>query len=563
MIVLCIAGGGVLHLGRLRNDVRRHAAERLEAVAGLKARLLANWREERLSDAFSIGAHPFVARAAWQARNGLAAMREELLGWCRSWLQHREYRTVAVFDSGENLMVFAGSPPEDVHVHDMMGAGKTVLSDLHEDAAGIVHSDLFVPLFSSAAGGSRQVGLAMMRAEPLDHFFPLVEPWPTPSRTGRVLLVRTGGEVARVLFAARRVVSAGYPAELPLTRADLPAVRAARGEHQLTEGVDLHGRRVLATGRPVPGTAWTIVAQMDEEEVYEPLRERTWWVLLLCAALSGVAVTCVFRWWRRQYGRFRDRQREAELERLALEQHFSHLSRYTNDILLLVDGRLRIADANDRAVAAYGYDREELLGKRLEDIHASRTRPGLESRLLAIAAGHGEVFETMHLRRDGTEFPVEARCRIIEIEGERYYQNVICDVTKRRSVERELRRSEDRLELALEMSGIGIWDWDVRRDELCPSPGLLRMLGYLTNELQGGDAIRRLFHPEDRAATSRSWDDLLDGGEPRFEAEMRILTRSGEWKWVLNRTRVVERDVSSRPIRVIGALSVIPGREGA
>ncbi len=560
LILACVLGGGLLHLGQLRSDVRRHAAEHLDAVADLKVRLVANWREERLADAFSIGANPLVARAASQARSGSAEAREDLLEWCRSWLQHREYRTVAVFDAGGKLLAFAGPPPADVPVHDVMGPGKTVLSDLHDDAAGVAHADLYVPLFLSAPRGPRQVGLAMMRAEPADRLFPLLEPWPTPSHTGQVLLVRRSGETAQVLFVARHPGSAPVPAEHPLTRADLPAVRAARGEYGLADGVDPQGRRVMATARPIPGTTWSLVAHMDGEEIYAPLRERVRWVLLLCAALAGVAATGALLWWRRQLERFRDGQREAELERMALERHFSHLSSHTNDILLLADGGLRIVDANDRAVSAYGYGREELLGKRLQDILAPRARVGFDSRLRAIAAGQGEVLETLHLRRDGTLFPVEASSRVIEVEGERYYQKVIRDITERKSAERALRRSEDRLRLALEVSGLGIWDWDIRRDELYLSPTLLQMLGYLREELQGGDVIRRLFHPEDRAAASGKWESLLDGGELHFEAEMRILARSGDWRWVLNRARVVERDRAKRPVRVIGALIHLTGR---
>ena len=552
LILLCILVAGLLYLRQLRNDFRRHAGEDLDAVADLKVRLVEYWREESLFDASGIGAHPLVARAVVQAQSGSAVARADIAEWCRSWLQHGEYRTAALFDAKGELLAFAGQAPENHFGHAALPR-TTVLTDFHEDTAGVVHAELLVPLVLSES----TVGFAMLRADPADRLFPLIQPWPTPSDTGQVLLVQRTDENARVLFASRRKGSGDLPTILPLRKLEFPAVRAARGEYRLMEGVDPLGRVVLATARPIHGTTWSLVTSMDEEEIYGPLRERSWWVLLLCAALAAVALSGALLWWRRELERFRERQHAAELDRMALERHYSYLSHHTNDILLLADGRLRIVYANDRAVAAYGYSHEELLGKRLADILTPRARAGLEARLRNIASGHGEVNETVHLRKDGSEFPVEASSRAIEIEGERYIQSVIRDVTERRNSERALRQSEERLKLALEVSGLGIWDWHIRRSELYLSPTLLQLIGYRREDLDGREAIRRLLHPDDYAAALSSWEALLTGRETQCEAQMRVFTQAGDWKWVLNRCTVVERDRTSKPVRVIGTLNVL------
>jgi PAS domain S-box-containing protein len=556
LVLLCILVAGLLYLHQLRNDFERHAAEDLDAVAGLKVRLIENWREERLADGFGIGAHPLVARIAAQAQGGSAVARADIAEWCRSWLRHKGYRSIAVLDSGGKVLASAGQAPE-IPPSRVTPPSVIVLSDVREDAAGVAYVELLVPLILNEPGGSRPVGVAMLRSDPADRLFPLIEPWPTPSHTGQVLLVQRVDDSVHVLFAARNQGSGRFPAKLPLTKVELPAVRAATGEHHLMEAVDPLGRRILATALPIYGTTWSLVAHMDEEEIYGPLRERTWWVLLICAALAAVALSGAHLWWRRQIERFRDRQIAIEQERMAVERHYSYLIRHTNDILLLADGGLRIVDANDRALAAYGYGREELLGKRLEDILAPRARHGLDARLRMIASGHGEVIETVHLRKDGSEFPVEASSRVIEIEGERYTQSVIRDVTERRNGERALRQSEERLHLALEVSGLGIWDWHIRRSELYLSPTLLQLIGYRREELDGGDAIRRLLHPEDHAAALGGWEALLDGKGTQLEARMRIFTKGGHWRWVVNRCTVVERDRTSKPVRVIGTLSVL------
>ena len=562
LLLACILAAGILYVRQAEKDVARFAAEHVEAIADQKLRMVATWRDERLSDASTIGAHSLVARAASQARIGPASTRELLLEWCRSWLAHRQYRTVAVFDAAGTLLAFAGPVPEEVHVPEGLALHDPMLSDLHEDVAGTIHVDLLVPLFLAERGGARRVGLAMLRAEPVVGLFPLIQPWPGPSHSGQILLARRKGDAAQVLPVTRLRGVVAVPEELPLARADLPAVRAARGEYDLGGAVDSLGERVLATARPIPGTSWALVLHIDEEEVYRSVRARTPWVLALCAALSLAAVAGVHLWWRRRLEAFRDEQHQGELERLALERHFSYLSRHANDIQLLADEGLRIVDANDRAVAAYGYDREELFGKPIQDLLAPRARIPLDSRFRAAVAGRREVFESVHLRRDGRSFPVEMSASIIEVEGERYYSSVISDVTEQKSSERALRRSEDRLRLALEATALGIWDWDVRRDELYLSPNLLETLGDSRKELHGGEAIRHLLHSGDFADASQQWDALLKGERLQFEARMRVRTGAGDWRWVLHRFSVVERSEAGRPLRIVGTLADVGYENG-
>lgn len=563
-VLLGLLAGGLLYLRQLRSDLLADAGQELLAVADLKVRLIVNWREERLADAGSVFAHSLVARAAWEARDGSAAAHEDLLDWCLSWLEHREYRTAAIFGAGGELLASAGPPPDEAHVRDVMRSGRTFLSDLHEDAAGVVHLDLFIPLLVRAPGGPRQVGLAMLRAEPGDRLFSLIRGWPTPSASGEVVLARKAGDVVQVLFASRGTGLSPFPLELPMDRKDSPEARAALGEDGLLEGVDYGGHRELAAARRVPGTSWSLLAKLDEDEIVGgPLRERAPWLALLGAGIFALVVGVMRLWWRGQREAARRRQREAEVRQVALERHFASLTRHTNDILLLADGELRIVDANDRAVSAYGWAREELLGKRLHDLLAPRARAGLEVRLGAIAAGQGEIFETVHLRRDGTTFPVEASSRIIEVEGERYTQSVIRDIGKRKKLEQALRHGEERLQFALEANELGIWDWDVPTDELYLSATLLRMLGYSPERLQGGEAIRQLFQSGDRGDWSAGWRALLEGSRSQFEAEVRLPVRNGEWKWVLSRSRVVEQDAAGRPVRLVGTVADITGKKEA
>ena len=89
-------------------------------------------------------------------------------------------------------------------------------------------------------------------------------------------------------------------------------------------------------------------------------------------------------------------------------ERYRLLSRYARDIVLFIRPDGRIAEANESAVAAYGYDRQTLLSLRIFDLRESDAPEVAEQMVWAEA---GLTFETVHRRRDGTAFPVEVSSR--------------------------------------------------------------------------------------------------------------------------------------------------------
>ncbi|PCC74254.1 PAS domain S-box-containing protein [Nannocystis exedens] len=103
------------------------------------------------------------------------------------------------------------------------------------------------------------------------------------------------------------------------------------------------------------------------------------------------------------------------------------MSQHGRDIFLFVRGDDgRIIEANDAAVAAYGYSRDELLRLRLADLRAEGA-PREDA--------DGGLTETTHRRKDGTTFPVEVSSRGADVHGERVLLSVVRDITERRRTE--------------------------------------------------------------------------------------------------------------------------------
>jgi len=124
---------------------------------------------------------------------------------------------------------------------------------------------------------------------------------------------------------------------------------------------------------------------------------------------------------------------------------------------------------------------------------------------------------------------------------------------ERQQAERALRAREERLELALWGTDLGLWDWRISEDAIVYDAPYEAMLGYAP-----GDAPRSIqewelsIHPDDRAEAMRRLRDHLDGRSPHYESTHRLRTADGGWKWMFDRGKVVRRDDDGRPLRMVG-----------
>lgn len=112
---------------------------------------------------------------------------------------------------------------------------------------------------------------------------------------------------------------------------------------------------------------------------------------------------------------------------------------------------------------------------------------------------------------------------------------------------------ESRLDLMLETTGVGIWEYDHRTDRLNRSPALRAMSGYGDEQADANmNAWLEQIHPDDLAGVKARFEAALVGEAPLFETEYRTRNRDGQWQWISVRGRVVERDERGHPARSAG-----------
>lgn len=138
------------------------------------------------------------------------------------------------------------------------------------------------------------------------------------------------------------------------------------------------------------------------------------------------------------------------------------LFEHSRDIVLFVRLDGKIIEANNAAVQAYGYDREELLDLKIEDLRAPQTL-ALIAEQLEQADKQGILFETIHRRKDGSFFPVEVSAQSKVIGKEKLILSIIRDITKRKTAQEGLRKSEERYRAFIEHSSEGIWRFELEQ----------------------------------------------------------------------------------------------------
>ncbi|MFP4439250.1 MAG: PAS domain S-box protein [Chloroflexaceae bacterium] len=134
---------------------------------------------------------------------------------------------------------------------------------------------------------------------------------------------------------------------------------------------------------------------------------------------------------------------------------------------------------------------------------------------------------------------------------------IVCrDITARKQMEDELRQSQERLQFILEGSNDGAWDVDMTIGRAYFSDRYSAILGYAPGEL--GTDIERLvnaIHPDDRVLVNEQFNAYLAGHTPGYHVEYRTQHKSGDWRWIMARGKVVVYGEDGQPQRMTGTIT--------
>ncbi len=137
------------------------------------------------------------------------------------------------------------------------------------------------------------------------------------------------------------------------------------------------------------------------------------------------------------------------------------------------------------------------------------------------------------------------------------------EIAERIRTEEVLRESEQRWQLALRGNNDGIWDWNVKTNEVFFSARWKEMLGYEDNEISKhlDECVTRV-HPNDLDWVKQAVQDHFDQKTPFYITEYRALCKDGTYKWILDRGQALW-DEDGNVVRMAGSHTDITDRKQA
>ncbi len=251
--------------------------------------------------------------------------------------------------------------------------------------------------------------------------------------------------------------------------------------------------------------------------------------------------------------------KKSEEKHRALVEGISH-------IIFTTDTKGRFTYVSPVVQQVLGYSSVELMGKYVYTLVPSEERHILGEKFKEAQEGKTSPNDFRMMDKAGNVHWGRIIAQPL-IEGEKTtgITGLIGDITDLKHSEQALLESEEKLKLAIEGSGVGLWDWRVQTGEIVINDRWAQIAGY-TSEALFPVTIgtwKSLIHPEDLP----KFDELLSrhfaGESADFECELRILHKDGRWVWVLDRGMVTEWDKNKKPVRMTGTHLDISERKSA
>jgi PAS domain S-box-containing protein len=265
-------------------------------------------------------------------------------------------------------------------------------------------------------------------------------------------------------------------------------------------------------------------------------------------------------------------------ERERAEEVLTRLNRH-NELILnsVAEGILGLdlqgnhTFVNPAAARMLGYTVEELIGRPSHSLWHHTRADGSpypkEACNIYATFQDGKVHHSsdgVFWRKDGTRFFVEYDSTPIHEAG-RLVGAVVTfmDITEHKRAEDNLRHVREQLDLAVQGSNDGIWDWNLRTQDLYLSPRWKDQLGYADDELPNVfSTFEELINPEDKPEVLKFVGRYLKGEVQNYAMEFRMRHKDGGFRWILARGAAL-RDSDGVPYRMAGSHSDITERRRA
>ncbi|MBV6512327.1 MAG: hypothetical protein FMNOHCHN_01824 [Ignavibacteriaceae bacterium] len=422
----------VLFYNYNKSAIKQDRYNEISAITSLKKQQIEKWLSERWSDAFFFYYNPAFHRDAARLGNnpGSASARQVVEAWLYPLYKNHPYRSISLWDERDNLLCMVGdsasqsllaeritsiAKPDTIYFSDLYLSGETIAMDLIATV--------------KAYGETRRLKL-YFHVDPHKELFPLIQTWPTPSKTAETLLLASEGDSVLYLNELRHRKNTALRFKLPGTKQYTAAYMVSRQATGIAEGTDYRQIDALLNVVKLSHKNWYLVSKVDLDEIYSAIDQSVFLIFgftILFISIAGVSVyTFISRTTIKQYRELLIK----EQERAQAVQRYETLTRFANDAILIADEKANILEANIKTEELFGYTHEELLTKNLRELRTAQYASQVQDHQRRAGLEGGVRTLVDYIRKDGTVWTGDVSSKTIESGGKKYFFGIIRDITQ-------------------------------------------------------------------------------------------------------------------------------------
>ncbi|MEW5842092.1 MAG: PAS domain S-box protein [Bacteroidota bacterium] len=562
IISVLLSLGGYLYYLSEEKSIRQFRYDEIKAIAELKVEQITEWYKQRLGDAKVFYGSPLFANEVniWlQKKQSLIVhqLKERLS------LSKKDYGYEDIFLISPEGKILLNLNPSDgfidpvtiSFIHKASKERKVIFSDFyfcptHEK----IHYDIFVPIVDDK---NVLLSVLILRVDPFQYLYPLIQTWPTSSKTSETFIVRKEGDSVLILNELRHIKKAALTLRFPLSQKTLLVVQAVLGHKGIMEGRDYLGKQVLAYMQPIPGTPWFMVSKVGTAEIFSELKYRAIFIscfTIVLILLSSAGIAYIF------YARQRNIYRELffkEKKLRELNEEYKSILYSIGDGVITTDTNGNVEKMNSIAEALTGWEKTEAEGKPLIDIFNivnEESRYKVENPVdIVLKKGVivGLANHTLLISKDGREIPIADSGAPINDEDGNTIGVVLVfhDLSLERKAQRELADSEKKFRLTFELGSVGSTLTALDGSFIAVNDAYAKMLGYSKDELVSISYIK-ITHPDDIELSKEIVRSILAGEKESCSFEKRYIRKDGRIIWVDINVMLL-KDSDGKPVHFI------------
>ncbi|MEI6155296.1 MAG: PAS domain S-box protein, partial [Deltaproteobacteria bacterium] len=456
IFVLLTAGiifTGVLFYRSYKKQYRTDVENQLKSIADLKVGELVQWRKERLGNGnifYKNDVFTELVKRYFKDQNDADA-KKRILAWMGKVYSAHNYNAVFLLDTQCTKRILLPEKTEtpkaaiSPNVYNSLKSGKIVFEDFYRnETLQKTFLKVLAPVIDEK-NNHQLIAVMELRIDPEVYLYPLINKWPVPSRTSETLLARREGNEAVYLNELKFQKNTALNLRISLEKKEILTVKAMLGEIGVKDGLDHRGQKVIGYVCRVPDSPWFFVARTDKAEVFAPLRENLWLMIvfiIVCILCSSVGIGFI---WRNQIMNYYKERLDDLLKIKALSARQETILATVPDIIMEVDNNKIYLWANKAGNEFFG---EDVIGK--EAAYYFEGEQEVYKEVQPLFDGNEDIIyiESWQRRKDGEKRLLSWWCKVLkDVNGNVTGSlSTARDITERMLAEKELEQHRNHLE---------------------------------------------------------------------------------------------------------------------